>query len=116
MEVEAESVKKKNVEEFENLLKEDLKKRVLIENSIIKAKITEITPKWVQLDAGGKSDGLVSAGEFDNLSSLKVGDTVSVLLERMEDYRSGQIVLSRYKAILLKNWGNSLRRIKKKKS
>ena len=78
MEVEAESVKKKNVEEFKNLLKEDLKKRVLIENSIIKAKITEITPKWVQLDAGGKSDGLVSAGEFDNLSSLKVGDMVSV--------------------------------------
>jgi small subunit ribosomal protein S1 len=46
----------------------------------------------------------VSAGEFDNLSSLKVGDTVSVLLERMEDYRSGQLVLSRHKAILLKNW------------
>jgi small subunit ribosomal protein S1 len=104
MEVEAESIKKKNIEEFESLLKEDLKKRVLVENSIIEAKITEITPKWVQLDAGGKSDGLVSAGEFDNLSSLKVGDKVSVLLERMEDYRSGQLVLSRHKAILLKNW------------
>jgi len=115
MEVEAESVKKKNVEEFENLLKEDLKKRVLIENSIIKAKITEITPKWVQLDAGGKSDGLVSAGEFDNLSSLKVGDTVSVLLERIEDYRSGQLVLSRYKAILLKNWEKLVEAYKKEK-
>jgi len=113
MEVEAESVKKKNVEEFENLLKEDLKKRVLIENSIIEAKITEITPKWVQLDAGGKSDGLVSAGEFDNLSSLKVGDTVSVLLERIEDYRSGQLVLSRYKAILLKNWEKLVKAYKK---
>ena len=113
MEVEAESVKKKNVEEFENLLKEDLKKRVLIENSIIKAKITEITPKWVQLDAGGKSDGLVSAGEFDNLSSLKVGDMVSVLLERIEDYRSGQLVLSRYKAILLKNWEKLVEAYKK---
>ncbi|SVA92649.1 uncharacterized protein METZ01_LOCUS145503, partial [marine metagenome] len=113
MEVEAESIKKKNVKEFESLLKEDLKKRVLVENSIIEAKITEITPKWVQLDAGGKSDGLVSAGEFDNLSSLKVGDTVSVLLERMEDYRSGQLVLSRYKAILLKNWTKLVEAYKK---
>ncbi len=113
MEVEAESIKKKNIKEFESLLKEDLKKRVLVENSIIEAKITEITPKWVQLDAGGKSDGLVSAGEFDNLSSLKVGDTVSVLLERMEDYRSGQLVLSRHKAILLKNWANLVEAYKK---
>ena len=113
MEVEAESIKKKNVKEFESLLKEDLKKRVLVENSIIEAKITEITPKWVQLDAGGKSDGLVSSGEFDNLSSLKVGDTVSVLLERMEDYRSGQLVLSRHKAILLKNWAKLTEAYKK---
>jgi small subunit ribosomal protein S1 len=113
MEVEAESIKKKNLKEFESLLREDLKKRVLVENSIIKAKITEITPKWVQLDAGGKSDGLVSAGEFDNLSSLKVGDTVSVLLERIEDYRSGQLVLSRYKAILLKNWAKLVEAYKK---
>jgi small subunit ribosomal protein S1 len=107
--------KSKSHKEFENLLKEDLKKRVLVENSIIEAKITEITPKWVQLDAGGKSDGLVSAGEFDNLSSLKVGDTVSVLLERMEDYRSGQIVLSRHKAILLKNWAKLVEAYKKEK-
>ena len=35
MEVEAESTKKENVKEFESLLKEDLKKRVLVENSII---------------------------------------------------------------------------------
>jgi small subunit ribosomal protein S1 len=113
MEVESESVEKKNITEFERLLKNDLKKRVLVENSIIDAKITEITPKWVQLDAGGKSDGLISAGEFDNLSSLKVGDTVSVLLERIEDYRSGQLVLSRHKAILLKNWAKLVEAYKK---
>ena len=102
MEVEAESIKKKNMEEFQELLNEDLKTRIFKEGSIIEARITEITPKWVQLDANAKSDSLVSASEFDNLSSLKVGDTVSVLLERIEDYRSGQLVLSRYKAILLK--------------
>ena len=104
MEVEAESIKEKNLKEFQDLLNKDMEKRVLKEGSIIEARITEITPKWVQLDANAKSDSLVSASEFDNLSSLKVGDTVSVLLERIEDYRSGQLVLSRYKAILLKNW------------
>ncbi|MBO6487866.1 MAG: hypothetical protein HVK31_04420, partial [Pelagibacteraceae bacterium] len=76
MEVEAESIKEKNLKEFQDLLNKDMEKRVLKEGSIIEARITEITPKWVQLDANAKSDSLVSASEFDNLSSLKVGDTV----------------------------------------
>ncbi len=115
MEVEAESIKKKNMEEFQDLLNEDLKKRVLKEGSIIEARITEITPKWVQLDANAKSDSTVASSEFENLASLKVGDMVSVLLERIEDYRSGQLVLSRYKAILLKNWVKLTEAYKKEK-
>jgi small subunit ribosomal protein S1 len=113
MEVEAESIKKKNLREFQDLLNEDLKKRILKENSIIDARITEITPKWVHLDVQGKSDGIISGSEFDNLSSLKVGDTIKVLLERIEDYRSGQIVLSRHKAILLQNWEKLVEAYKK---
>jgi len=115
MEVEAESVKKKNVKEFENLLKEDLKKRVLSlkEGSIIDARITEITPRYILLDAGGKSDGLVSSSEWTDLSSLKVGQTTKVLLERIEDYKNGQIVLSRHKAILLQNWKKLVEAYKK---
>ena len=115
MEVEVESIKKKNMEEFQDLLNEDLKKRVLKEGSIIEARITEITPKWVQLDANAKSDSTVASSEFENLASLKVGDMVSVLLERIEDYRSGQLVLSRYKAILLKNWVKLTEAYKKEK-
>ena len=69
MEVEAESIKEKNLKEFQDLLDQDMKNRVLKEGSIIEARITEITPKWVQLDANAKSDSLVSASEFDNLSS-----------------------------------------------
>jgi small subunit ribosomal protein S1 len=113
MEVEAESIKKKDLKEFQDLLNEDLKKRILKEGSIIEARITEITPKWVQLDANAKSDSLVASSEFENLASLKVGDTVSMLLERIEDYRSGQLVLSRYKAILLQNWKKILEAYKK---
>jgi small subunit ribosomal protein S1 len=104
MEVEAESIKEKNLKEFESLLKEDLKTRALKEGSIVNARITEVTGKFVQLDCGGKSDGLVSSSEFPDLSSLKVNQTVEVLLERLEDFKNGQIVLSRQKAILLQNW------------
>jgi small subunit ribosomal protein S1 len=92
-----------------------MKNRGLNEGSIIEARITEITPKWVQLDANAKGDSLVASSEFDNLASLKVGDMVSVLLERIEDYRSGQLVLSRYKAILLKNWVKLTEAYKKEK-
>ena len=115
MEVEAESIEKKNVKEFQDLLNKDMENRVLKEGSIIEARITEITPKWVQLDANAKSDSTVASSEFENLASLKVGDMVSVLLERIEDYRSGQLVLSRYKAILLKNWVKLTEAYKKEK-
>ncbi len=115
MEVESESIEKKNVKEFQDLLNKDMENRVLKEGSIIEARITEITPKWVQLDANAKSDSTVASSEFENLASLKVGDMVSVLLERIEDYRSGQLVLSRYKAILLKNWVKLTEAYKKEK-
>ena len=115
MEVEAESIKEKNLKEFESLLKEDLKTRVLKEGSIVNARITEVTGKFVQLDCGGKSDGLVSSSEFPDLSSLKVNQTVEVLLERLEDFKNGQIVLSRQKAIFLQNWKKLVEAYKKEK-
>jgi small subunit ribosomal protein S1 len=104
MEVEAESIKEKNLKEFQDLLNKDMEKRVLKEGSIIEARITEITQKFVQLDANAKSDSLVASSEFENLASLKVGDTVQCLIERIESFKTGQLVLSRSKAILLQNW------------
>ena len=45
MEVKEELVKKESVKEFENLLKEDFKKRDLKEGNIIKAIVSEIGKK-----------------------------------------------------------------------
>jgi len=112
MGLEAETTSK-NTKEFENLLKEDLKGRTLTENTIVKAKIVQLMPKWVVLDVGGKSDGLISSDEWNEFSSLKVGDTVEVLIERLEDYRSGTIVLSKRKCDLLKNWEKLVQAYKK---
>jgi small subunit ribosomal protein S1 len=39
----------------------------------------------VLVNSGYKSDGLLTASEFKDLSEIHVGDEVEVLLERIED-------------------------------
>ena len=58
------------------------------------------------MDIGFKSEGLVQAWEFmeeDGTMTIKVGDTVDVLVEDAED-EDGRIVLSKEKAERLKIW------------
>ena len=112
MELKTETASK-DTKEFERLLSEDLKERTLKENAIVKAKIVQLMPKYAVLDVGGKSDGLVSSDEWDDFSSLKVNDTLDVLIERLEDYRLGNIVLSKRKCDLLKNWTKLVEAYKK---
>ncbi len=103
MELETESTSK-NTKEFERLLESDLKGRTLKEGAVVQGTIVQLMPKYVVVDIGGKSDGMISSDEWDDFSSLKVNDTLDVLIERLEDYRSGTIVLSKRKCDLLKNW------------
>ncbi len=77
----------------------------VIENEIVKGKITGINDGDVVLDIGFKSDGLVSLSEFREMPDLEVGDDVEVYVEQQEDER-GQLVLSRRKAKLLRAWEN----------
>ncbi len=55
------------------------------------------------IDVGLKSEGLVNKNEFDNYDSLKMGDTVEVLLEDLED-ETGIIKLSKRKADRIRGW------------
>lgn len=75
----------------------------VLENEIVKAKVSTIHNGDVVLDINCKSDGLISLSEFRDLPDLKAGDYVDVYVEQQEDYR-GQLVLSRRKAKLLKAW------------
>ncbi len=75
----------------------------LLENEIVKGRVTAINDGDVVLDVNFKSDGLVSHGDFKDIPDLKVGDYVEVYVERQEDER-GQLVLSRRKAKLLRAW------------
>jgi small subunit ribosomal protein S1 len=68
--------------------------------------ILSIDDEYVQVDIGFKSEGLVQAWEFmeeDGSMTVKVGDTVDVLVEDAED-EDGRIVLSKEKAERLKIW------------
>jgi small subunit ribosomal protein S1 len=77
----------------------------VIENEIVKGKVTGINDGDVVLDINFKSDGLVSLSEFRDTPDLKEGDEVEVYVEQQEDER-GQLVLSRRKAKLLRAWEN----------
>jgi small subunit ribosomal protein S1 len=75
----------------------------LEEGSIIKGTIIEIRPTEVVVDIGGKSEGIVHASEFVDMSELQVGSEIEVFLEKLED-REGNPVISFDKAEQKKNW------------
>ena len=70
---------------------------------IVKGTIIEVRPKEVLVDIGYKSEGGISGGEFDDLKTVKVGDQIDVLIEKLED-REGMVVLSKEKAEFKQNW------------
>jgi small subunit ribosomal protein S1 len=74
---------------------------------IVKGKIIELRPKEVLVDIGYKSEGVISGVEFEDIKTLKVGDEVDVLIEKLED-KDGMVVLSHEKAEFKKNWDKIL--------
>jgi small subunit ribosomal protein S1 len=92
--------------EFESLLAKDFKDRKLKENEIIKATVTEIGKSYVIVDAKAKAEAMIPIEEFkndDELKKLKVGSTIDVYLERIENFK-GEIVISREKARRMVAW------------
>jgi small subunit ribosomal protein S1 len=71
--------------------------------SIVKGVIIEVRPKEALVDIGYKSEGVIPGGEFEDLKSVKVGDEIDVLIEKLED-KEGMVVLSKEKAEFKKNW------------
>jgi small subunit ribosomal protein S1 len=71
--------------------------------NIVKGTIIEVRPKEVLVDIGYKSEGVISANEFEDIKATKVGDEIDVLIEKLED-KEGMVVLSKEKAEFKKNW------------
>src|SRR5476651_1073329 len=87
--------------EMEKLIAKSL--RDFKEGSIVKGRILELRPREVLVDIGYKSEGVISASEFDDIDDLQVGDEVEVLLVRLEN-DEGMVILSKEKAAYRQNW------------
>src|SRR3954465_5795727 len=74
---------------------------------IVKGYVIEVRPKGVMVDIGYKSEGVIAGNEFDDIKTVKVGDEVDVLIEKLED-KDGMVILSKEKAEFKKNWDKIL--------
>jgi small subunit ribosomal protein S1 len=70
---------------------------------IVKGTIIEVRPKEVLVDIGYKSEGVIPGSEFEDIKTVKVGDEIDVLIEKLED-KEGMVVLSKEKAEFKRNW------------
>jgi len=77
----------------------------ITEKEVVTGRIIGLDHKYVIVDIGFKSEGIVPLNEFRNASEVKIGDEIEVFLDRVED-REGQLVLSRRKADTLRAWQN----------
>jgi hypothetical protein len=67
------------------------------EHQVVEGKVIFLDKKEVIVNIGYKSDGIIPASEFRYNPDLKVGDTVEVYIENLED-KKGQLALSHRKA------------------
>ncbi len=93
--------------EFEKLLNSQLSKITIEEGKIIDGKINKITEKFVFLFVEGlKSEPVLDINELKSMGlseKIKVGETISVLLEKIED-KNGEVIVSASKAQKIKGW------------
>ncbi len=64
------------------------------EQRIVKGMVLEVRPGEVLVDVGAKSEGVIPAAEFADVSSVKPGDEVDVLVIQSEN-EEGTVVLSK---------------------
>ena len=93
--------------EFENLLNSQLSKNKIEEGKIIEGKITKISDKFVFLFIDGlKSEPVLDINELKTMGmsdKIKLGENISVLLERIED-KNGEVLVSASKAQKISGW------------
>ncbi|WP_020403267.1 30S ribosomal protein S1 [Gracilimonas tropica] len=84
---------------YENTLNE------IEEKEIVTGRVVSVDEKYVVVDIGFKSEGIIQVNEFSNeaLEEMEPGDEIDVFLDRVED-KEGQLILSRRKADILHAW------------
>ena len=93
--------------EFEKLLNSQLSKTKIEEGKIIEGKITKVSDKFIFLFIEGlKSEPVLDISELKSIGMIdkaKIGEKISVLLERIED-KNGEVIVSASKAQKIKGW------------
>ena len=88
-------------QEFNKLLNDQLSKINIEEGKVIDGKINKITEKFVFLFIEGlKSEPVLDINELKSMGlgeKIKVGETIPVLLEKIED-KNGEVIVSASKA------------------
>jgi small subunit ribosomal protein S1 len=74
-----------------------------VEGSIVSGEVLEVRSNEVLVDIGYKSEGIIPANEFGDLSEVKPGDKLDVLLAEIED-DDGMVILSKQKADQKLRW------------
>jgi small subunit ribosomal protein S1 len=94
-------------EDFAKLLEESFAQGSPQEGAVVKGTVVAIEKDLAVIDVGAKTEGRVALREFagpGRQADIKVGDTVEVYLERVEN-ALGEAVLSRDKARREESWG-----------
>ena len=103
--------------EFEKLLNSKLSKTQIEEGKIIDGKINKITDKFVFLFVEGlKSEPVLDINELKSMGlgdKIKLGETVPVLLEKIED-KNGEVLVSANKAQKIRGWDKLVEAYEKK--
>ena len=94
-------------QQFEKLLNSQLSKNKIEEGKIIEGKVTKITDKFVFIFISGlKSEPVIDVNELKMIglkSKISVGESIPVLLEKIED-KNGEVIVSAIKAQKIKGW------------
>jgi small subunit ribosomal protein S1 len=105
--VSAQSAGAPSREDFAKLVEESFSDGHLQEGAVVKGTVVAIERDVAVIDVGLKTEGRVALREFASpgrSAEIKVGDTVEVYLERIEN-ALGEAVLSRDKARREESWG-----------
>ena len=107
----------KQSKEFEQLLNNQLSRTKIEEGKIIEGKINKITEKYVFLFIENlKSEPVLDINELKSMGlaeKIKVGEKISVLLEKIED-KNGEVLVSASKAQKIKGWDKLVEAYEKK--
>jgi small subunit ribosomal protein S1 len=102
----AESIATPSREDFAAMLEASFEERAPAEGSVVRGQIVAIENDHAVIDVGLKTEGRVALKEFSmpgQAPNVKVGDTVEVYIERVEN-AMGEAILSRDKARREESW------------